>query len=167
MIAGLSWIKLAIIVAILAALTTAYFGWRGQQREIGRQEVRAEWHQANETDKEAKAKEGLRRIERQEENQRAQNAELARWRAAARRNAADRDRVQRDAEQNARDWAERLADSPTAADIAAAGAAIAVCADVRGRLDRAASELAAYASAARAAGLKCEADYDSLTDSPP
>lgn len=42
MIPGFSWVKAAIAAAALVALTTAYFGWRGQQREIGRQEVRAE-----------------------------------------------------------------------------------------------------------------------------
>jgi uncharacterized protein HemX len=30
------------VMALLVVLTLAYFGWRGQQREIGRQEVRAE-----------------------------------------------------------------------------------------------------------------------------
>jgi hypothetical protein len=30
------------VMALLGVLTLAYFGWRGQQREIGRQEVRAE-----------------------------------------------------------------------------------------------------------------------------
>jgi Tfp pilus assembly protein PilE len=41
-IPGFSLVKLAIAAAVLAVMTAAYFGWRGQQREIGRQEVRAE-----------------------------------------------------------------------------------------------------------------------------
>jgi hypothetical protein len=35
------WLALAGVVAVL---TAGYFGWRGQQREIGRDEVRAEWN---------------------------------------------------------------------------------------------------------------------------
>lgn len=50
---GLGWVKLALIGAVLAAVTAAYFGWRGQQREIGRAEVRAEWAAEREAQKDA------------------------------------------------------------------------------------------------------------------
>lgn len=167
---GLSWLKLGLWALAAAAAVTAYLGWRGAQREIGRQEVRAEWAAEREALKDqalqeaqANAKETLRRMDRQQENQRAQDAQLAAARADAARNAADADRVREQSAAAARQWSARLADSPTAADLAAAAEAIAVLTDVRRRLDAAASELATYADAARAAGEKCQADYDALT----
>jgi hypothetical protein len=57
----------------------------------------------------------------------------------------------------------RPAASPGAADGGeAAEAARLVLADVLGRIDAAAGELAAYADRARVAGMACEAAYDSL-----
>lgn len=35
--------RLIAAAAVAAVLVTAYFGWRGAQREHGREEVRAEW----------------------------------------------------------------------------------------------------------------------------
>jgi len=52
--------------------------------------------------------------------------------------------------------------SSTCIECAAAGDAIMVLADVLGRADRRAGDLASYADTTRAAGLKCERDYDSL-----
>jgi leucyl aminopeptidase (aminopeptidase T) len=132
-------------------------------REEGREEIRQAMTKAALIKSEANAKESLRRIERQEENQRAQNAELERLRAAAARSDAAARRVREQADASARKWSARLADSPTAADLAAASEAIRVCTDLRGRADRRAGILARYADAARTAGAKCEADYDALT----
>lgn len=159
-------VRLALAAAAVAALVAGYAWWAGQIREEGRQEIRDQWDRANVADREMRAKEWLRRIERQQENQRAQDAEIARLQAAAARNAADADRVRQQATDAARDWADRLADSPTAADLAAAAEAIRVCTELRGRADRRASLLAAYADAARAAGEGCEADYDTLRPTP-
>ena len=84
--------------------------------------------------------------------------------AAAR---ADADRVRAQAADAAREWSARLSDSPTASDSAAAGAAIGVCADVLGRAIAHARLLASTADAARAAGLKCSADYEALIPDKP
>lgn len=167
MIPGFSWIKAAIAAAALIALTTAYFGWRGQQREIGRQEVRAEWTAAALSESESNARETLRRLNKQQENQLAQDRKLAQARADAARDAADADRLRQQNADVVRRWRAALRDPAAGGQCTAAGDAIGVLADVLSRADRRAGVLAAYADAARAAGLKCEADYDALTDSPP
>lgn len=160
-------IKILAGVAIAAALVGGFQWWiegqRDEAREAGAAAVRADMTAKALAESQEKAKETLRRLEAQRRNQDAQDAEIARLRDAAARNAAHAERVQRDADAAASQWRARLADSPTAEDLQAAGAAIAVCADVRGRLDAAAGELAGFAGASRAAGLKCEADYDALT----
>ncbi|MCA8239842.1 DUF2514 family protein [Burkholderia sp. AU32262] len=51
----------------------------------------------------------------------------------------------------------------TAAGSPATGDALDLLADVLGRADERAGELAAYADAARIAGQQCERDYDALT----
>lgn len=48
----------------------------------------------------------------------------------------------------------------------AAGDPILLLADVLGRADKRAGDLAQYADAARIAGQKCERDYDALTNAP-
>ncbi|RQR87624.1 MULTISPECIES: DUF2514 family protein [unclassified Burkholderia] len=55
----------------------------------------------------------------------------------------------------------------TATGSPAAGDALDLLADVLGRADQRAGELAAYADAARIAGQQCERDYDALTASAP
>lgn len=136
------------------------------QQEIGYDRAQGEYRDAADREREAKAREGLRRLEQQQENQRDQDQKLAAARADAERNRADADRVREQSADAARQWAARLADSPAAGDLAAASAAIAVCTDVRSRMDDAAGQLAAYADAAREAGNKCAADYQALTVKP-
>lgn len=53
--------------------------------------------------------------------------------------------------------------SPATTGSPAAGNALDLLADVLGRADQRAGELAAYADAARIAGQQCERDYDALT----
>jgi hypothetical protein len=158
--------RLAALVLIVLAVAAAWWKFdrmlaaadaRGYERRVG------EEREASLTRAHANAKETQRRLERQEENQRAQDAELARLRAAADRADAAARRVREQASAAAREWSARLADSPTAEDLAAASEAIRVCTDLRGRADRRAGILARYADAARTAGAKCEADYDALT----
>lgn len=112
----------------------------------------------------ANAAETARRIAAMEDNQRDQDRLLARMRSDRDAAFALLDRVQQQSAAAARAWSARLADSATAQDLAAAGAAIHLLTDVRSRLERAGAELAANADAARAAGLKCEADYGALTE---
>ena len=167
----MSWLdpyRWLLVLGLGLALSIGYPVWRDHQRGIGHtagaKEVRAEWTAAALVESEARAKETFRRISRQKENQDANTAELTAARAAADRNAADADRVRSQATESARQWAARIADSPTGADLAAAAEAIAVCTDLLGRADRAAGILAAYADAARIAGLQCERDYTSLNE---
>ncbi len=167
---------------ILAAIAAAILAWdahrinaaeeRGDMR--GARRVNAEWSKEREAQKDAalrqaaaNAKETLRRLERQKANQDAQDVALAAARADAARAGADADRVRAQAAEAAREWSARLSDSPTASDSAAAGAAIGVCADVLGRAIAHARLLASTADAARAAGLKCSADYEALIPDKP
>jgi hypothetical protein len=153
------WVKLLVLAGVVLLAGAE-----------GRSQVRADWARENAqraaaalAEAHANAKESQRRLDRQQENQRAQDALLAQARADAERNRADADRVREQSASAARQWSARLADSPSAGDLEAAAAAIAVLTDVRSRLDAAATELASYATSARAAGLKCAADYDALT----
>jgi hypothetical protein len=165
-------VRILLVLAVVGALAggvAAVNHWDNGRldaaREQGRQEVRTEM-QAKALDEErTHARETLRRLEAQKEHQDEQNRELAAARADADRNRADADQLREQAADAARQWRDALGHSPSVAECAAAGTAIVVQADVLGRADGAASELAAYSDAARAHGLKCERDYDSLMPS--
>lgn len=107
-------------------------------------------------------KETLRRLQAQQENQRAQNQEAALARADAERNAHERDELRQQSADAARHWRDALGDSATRADVEAAGTAIVLLTDLLGKSRDRAGQLAAFADTSRAAGLKCERDYDSL-----
>jgi hypothetical protein len=159
--------RLVIIAAALASLAGLYV-WRVHaERETGRDEIRAEDLAKDVEQAMVNAKETLRRIEAQQHNQELQNAELEQARAAADRNARDAERMRQQHAAAADIWGRTLRNSPTAADLAAAGEAIRVSTDLLGRADRRAGVLAANSDAARAAGLKCERDYDALSAKPP
>lgn len=170
---GFAWVKAALAAAAVSALLGMY-AWRVHvEREIGRDEIRAEFnaHIAKQmaaamVEEQANAKESFRRLARQQENQRAQDLLLAAARRDAALNAADADSMRTQQADTARRWRDALDHSPTGEQCAAAGAAITVQADLLGRSDGTSGELASYADAARAAGLKCQADYDALTASP-
>jgi hypothetical protein len=156
------WVAVAMAALLGFCSFTAY--------RAGKASVRAEWNAATVVQQQAviaesqtNAKETQRRLDRQKENQDVQDLQLAAARADAGREHASADRLR---EQNAgatRAWRDALGDSAAGGQCAAAGDAIEVLADVLGRADRRAGELASYADAARIAGLKCEADYDTLT----
>lgn len=164
------WVKLALAAAAAAAVL-GFIGWQvHHQRDIGRSEVRLEWDAATARQlagdlkqAQANAWETHRRLERQKENDERLQKELAASRADAARNAADADRLREQNASAARQWRDALGNSPTVEQCATAGDAIGVLADVLGRADKRAGVLAAYADTARAAGLKCERDYDALT----
>lgn len=162
------WLGVALALAAALAFTglTIYRAGRAD----GATTVQQKWdrsvsqQQADAiTEQQAKARESFRRLEAQDANQHAQDQLLARMRRDRDDAVAAADRVREQSAAAARDWAERLADSPTAGDIAAAGDAIRVLTNVRSRLEHAGADLAAHADAARAAGLKCQADYQALT----
>lgn len=168
----LAWVKLAVIGAALAAAAAGVAYLAHVQRDIGRAEVRAEWGAARLAQADAdleqaasNARESLRRLTRQQENQHAQDQELLAARADADRNRAAADQLRDQNAATAQRWRAALADSAPGSVSQAAGDAIGVLADVLGRADRRAGVLAAYADAARAAGLKCERDFDALTPS--
>ena len=158
-------------VAVIVIAALALLAWdaarikRAEKR--GADLVRAEYTAAALREAQANAAETARRLKAQQENQRAQDAALARARADADRAAADADRVRAQATEAAREWSTRLGDSPTVGDSQAAAAAIGVCADVLGRAIAHARLLASTADAARAAGLKCSADYEALIPDKP
>lgn len=170
--AGL-WVRLAIYAAIAAAVVAAYAAFVHKQRDIGRAEVQLKWDAAVSQQRAAdlaqsslNAQETQRRLAAQQETQRAQDKLLAQARADAGRNAADADRLRTQSTAAAQQWSATLGHSPTVGQCQAAGDAIGVFADVLGRADRRAGILADIADTARIAGLKCEADYDSLTPGP-
>lgn len=158
-------------MVLAAVLLVLGIGWKVRHAgiEAGRAEVRAEWaaeriaqRDAALAEAQANARETLRRLERQQENQHALDQALADARRDAARADAAAERLREQAADAARRWRDALGDSPAPAVCKAAGAAITVQADVQRRLVAAGGELAAFAAAARAAGLKCSADYDAL-----
>lgn len=162
--------KLWLIGGIIAA-ATAFVGWQVHvQRDVGREEVRAEWsaHAAKQmatamAEDARNARETARRINQQQENQIVQDQQLAAARRDAAANNAAADKLRDQLADTARRWRDALADSPAGSVCQAAGAAIVVSADLLGRANRASGELAEYADAARIAGLKCAQDYNALT----
>lgn len=166
-------IRGAIVAAALSAIGGGVAWFAHTQRNVGREEVRAEWAAERQAytaaalaEAEGNARETKRRLERQQENQRAQDAELARARDDAARNAVAADRLREQNAGTARAWRDALGNSATERERTAAADAIGLLADVLGRADRRAGLLAAYADAARVAGLKCERDYDALSVKP-
>jgi len=163
-----------LYLALAAALVAGFFAWQSHERGIGREEGRAEvqgkWdkekiaqQEAVIAENQANAKETQRRLERQKENQDAQDKELAAARGDAVRNSADADRLRDQNADTAKRWRDALRNTPACIECAPAGDAIVVLADVLARADRRAGDLAAYADTTRTAGLKCERDYDALT----
>ena len=114
------------------------------------------------TETQINAKETQRRLERQKENQNAQDKELAVALADAANNHRDSDRLRIERDDIAQRWRDALRNTTAVSQCPAAGDAIGVLADVLGRADTRAGILASTADAARIAGLKCERDYDAL-----
>ena len=158
--------RAVIVLAILGAVVAAW--WKAESmlaaaEDRGYQRRAAEQNATDLQASQQNARETIRRLEAQDANQRKQDAELAAAQADAGRNARDADQLRQQNADTARRWGDTLRDSPTVENCTAAGDAIGVLADVLGRADRRAGILASYADAARAAGLKCERDYDALT----
>jgi hypothetical protein len=165
----------AAIAGLVASVTWAYERWRGAIEEdaysagraIGKAEVQALRDEDRARAQEAAidqahraAAETLRRLEKQQENQRAQDDLVARMRLDNDRLAAAADRLQLRASAylDAAGCGQLSGDSAVACIRQAAGQIV----DVLGRCAQRHRELAAVADDARARGLKCEADYDAL-----
>lgn len=169
-------VRIALVVALCAAvlfgIVRAYEAWRdsvlqeGDARGAAR--VQASWDDDRAKALAAQIEEGrrsaaetLRRLNKQQENQRAQETLLARMRrdrdlAVA---AADGLQLRAAAYLDAAGCGALAGDSALECIRAAAAKVV----DVLGRCGRRLVEVAAGADDARARGLKCEADYDALT----
>ncbi|MCY1167138.1 hypothetical protein D9M73_70950 [compost metagenome] len=168
------WHKALLLLALAGVMVAGYQWWRDHVRDegvvAGRAEVQKKWDDATlaqqrvdiETAR-ANAQETQRRLDRQKANQDAHDKELALARADADRNGLERDQLRQQNLSTAQRWRDALGNSPACIECAAAGDAILVLTDVLGRADKRAGDLAGYADTARAAGLKCERDYDALT----
>lgn len=166
------WVKLLILAAIASAVAGTIATYNHWQREIGRDEVRAEWSavkaaqaRADLVQAEINAKETLRRLDQQQENQHVHAEEIKVARAAAAGASAAAGRLSVRVDALVAD-AHRAAGNPTSGgqrptdDV---GDPIGVLADVLRRADAAAGVMGAFAWESRLRGLKCERDYDALT----
>lgn len=160
------WLALGMAAVLTFGGFKAYHAGKG----VGVAQVQGQWDAAElaraRADIEAarvNAKETQRRLDRQKANQDVQDKELAAARGDAVRNRNDADSLRDQNATTAKQWRDALGNSPTVEQCAAAGDTIVLSADVLGRMDKAASDLAQYSDTARIAGLKCERDYDALT----
>jgi cell division protein FtsB len=152
------WIALALAAVLAFSHFTAYRAGKNAVR-VAWDAERIEQRDAALAQSQANARETVRRLERQQENQIEQDRLLALARADAARAAAVADRLREQNAAAARQWRDALRDSPSAGVSEAAAAAIELQADVQRWVVEAGRDLAAFADAARAAGLKCENDY--------
>lgn len=164
-------IKIAVAAAAVSAAVAGYQWWEGVQEaegeKRGRAALQAEWDADTKKSQAAAleaarqaAAETLRRLNKQQENQLAQDRLLAQARRDADRAvaAADSLRLRADTYLAAAGCA-GSGDSATEC-IRQAAARIG---DALGQCGSIARRVAADADDARARGLKCEADYDALT----
>ncbi len=154
------WAKALILAAILAAVYAAFAAFVHHEREIGREEVRAEYREQAAIDTEINTKESFRRIARQKESQDANVAEVARARADAVAAVAASQRLSVRLAQYVAAARSTSANPALGGERATTEDPIGVLADVLSRADRRAGILADYADAAAAAGRQCERDYD-------
>ena len=172
----LAWLAVAAAcAAVLYAIVWGYETWRdGKVAEgdrAGAARVQALWDddrakaQAKTIeDARLNAAEGLRRINAHQENQRVQDAQLARARRDAATAAAAADGLRL----RASTYLDAAGCGTVATDTAleCIRKAVAQITDALGQCGGIARQVAAEADDARARGLKCEADYESLTLKP-
>lgn len=158
-------------LAAIAALVWVYESWRiavfQQGEDAGAARVQRQWDADRATAQaealataKARAQETFRRLEAQDENQRAQDALLERMRRdlAGARLAAGRLQLRASAYLDAAGCGGRIGDSALECVRAATQNAL----NVLGSCSRRVVELGEAVDDARARGLKCEADYDAL-----
>ncbi len=132
--------KLALCLAIFIAGMAG--GWKAHVGVVAQEKLK---------EAQASAKETQRRLDKQQENQIVQNKQLA----VAKRDAAGA----RSAADGLQQRIDKLSDPATVANCPA----VATLGDALSRSTAKYRELASAADLDRAAGLKCEADYDGLT----
>ena len=166
---------LSLAAAVIGGITWAYETWRDSVLEEGDARGAARVQNAWDEDRaraqaaaieqaHASAKETQRRLDRQQENQRAQDALLAQARsdAAAAASAVDRLQLRAAAYLDAAGCGS-LSGDPALECVRAAAAQVAV---VLGQCAARHRQLALDADDARARGLLCESNYDALTLKP-
>jgi hypothetical protein len=165
----------ALAVALVFGTVKGYEHWRDAVRAEGdkagaarvqalRDEDRSKAQAQRIEDDRLAAAETLRRLNKQQEDQRAQDQLLARMRGDRDAARSERDGLQL----RAAAYLDASGCSALAGDsaIECVRAAAAKVVDVLGRCTSRLVDVAADADDARARGLKCEADYDALTLKP-
>jgi hypothetical protein len=149
-----------LYLGLAGALVLGYYAWRDHQRELGREEVRAEHAVQALQESEKRRVEELRRAREHQEivNDAHTQADRAKSDAAAARGAAGRLQAELAA------YRGRSCQNPSPDGGGPAAAATErVLADVQRRLDETADRIAEFADQSRISGLSCQRKYDALT----
>ena len=165
---GISWVRLAIYAAIVAAVVLAWSTWLAAHdakvATAATNKERNAWLERDAIAAAAGAKETQRRLERQGDSHRETTAQLAAAAAAVRAERAGAGKLR---DELAAATAARRRDPAAVTVCAPAEAAADLHADLFGRADTRAGELAEAAQAFRIAGEACEREYDALTGAKP
>ena len=151
--------RLLIYGSLLLGLLFGYEYWAEHQREIGRQEIRAQVSEQALHAGKARRVEDQRRARAYQEIIDEANAEANRARDAADTSRRTAGRLQAEL---AAYRARTCGSAAPAQGGEAAAAAERVLAEVQRRLDEAADRIAGFADQAHTAGLACQRSYDAL-----
>lgn len=158
--------KLIAGALLAAAAVGIYTWWAGVQRDIGREEERAEINRQALAKAEADAKETQRRLDRQGEAQREHEAQLARARGDAVAAAAAADRMSAQLRRFLAAAKLRPAEPAAAGGSPPAGTALDLLAELFSRADSEAGILAEALDRSHAAGQLCVRSYEALKATP-
>jgi hypothetical protein len=163
-------LKVLAVVAVVGAVIAIDRHRLGVARDEGRAEVQSKWNAEREQQKDsalrqaaANAEETARRLRAQKEAQDVHDKEVARARADADAARAAAGRLSRQLAEFAAAHRAAARDPAAVGNREAAADPLGMLAELLGRIDERAGILAAYADAARAAGLQCERSYEALT----
>lgn len=155
---------------LLAFVAGMYAWWADNVREQGRMEVRAEWAQARERQKDAALREAAanaaeteRRLKEQQDAQDAHDQALAAALADAMRASVAADGLRRQLARFTAAAGRPAGHSAAVGDSPPASAALDLLAELLSRADDEAGILAAALDRSHAAGQQCERAYDALT----
>lgn len=165
-------LRLAACAGLAAALGGAVLAFGHHERDIGRSEVRAEWHadQAQQlaamlADREQAATESQRRLAAMQEIVHDATAQKTAALADAGRARAERDSLRNQQSRYVASVHAGLAAGGAASALGgtSAGSAVDLLSDLFSESDEGAGIMASALDSAHAAGLACERAYDSLT----